>query len=79
MDERQPVARGAEGVDIGDGRLGLAPFRLLLRDRRLAGIPKVLETPKDPEPAADRRNLARLRRLRRLTGTSSPRRGGRGR
>jgi deoxyribonuclease-4 len=63
---------------IGDGRLGLVPFRLLLRDRRLAGIPKVLETPKDPEPAADRRNLARLRRLRPVTGTSSPRRGGRG-
>ena len=61
---------------IGAGRLGLRPFRLLLRDRRLARIPKVLETPKEPEPAADRRNLARLRALRRVTGTPSRRRAG---
>lgn len=49
---------------IGRGCLGLEPFRLLLRDRRLALIPKVLETLKDPEPLADRRDLARLRALR---------------
>lgn len=49
---------------IGQGRLGLTPFRLLLRDRRLGSIPKVLETPKEPEPAADIRNLAVLRALR---------------
>ena len=50
---------------IGRGRLGLRPFRRLLNDPRLARIPKVLETPKEPEPTADRRNLAVLRRLRR--------------
>jgi deoxyribonuclease-4 len=50
--------------NIGKGRLGLTPFRLLLRDRGLARIPKVLETPKEPEPAADIRNLAILRALR---------------
>lgn len=50
---------------IGRGRLGLEPFHLLLADRRLARVPKVLETPKDPEPHADRGNLATLRRLRR--------------
>jgi deoxyribonuclease IV len=50
---------------IGRGRLGLRPFRLLLNDRRFARVPKVLETPKDPEPTADLRNLATLRRLRR--------------
>jgi deoxyribonuclease-4 len=49
---------------IGRGQLGLAPFQWLLGDRRFAGIPKVLETPKEPEPEADRRNLARLRALR---------------
>jgi deoxyribonuclease-4 len=48
---------------IGRGGLGLAPFRRLLRDPRFARVPKVLETPKEPEPAADRRNLAVLRRL----------------
>jgi deoxyribonuclease-4 len=31
---------------IGHGRLGQEPFRLLLRDKRFAAIPKVLETPK---------------------------------
>lgn len=50
---------------IGAGQLGLRPFRWLLRDPRFRRVPKVLETPKDPEPRADRRNLARLRRLRR--------------
>ena len=64
---------------IGRGRLGLAPFRRLLNDRRFAAVPKVLETPKDPEPRMDLANLARLRRLRRATGGSSRRRAGRGR
>jgi deoxyribonuclease-4 len=62
---------------IGRGLLGLTPFRALLNDPRLARIPKVIETDKDPEPAADLRNLATLRRLR-ATETTSRRRGGRG-
>jgi deoxyribonuclease-4 len=61
---------------IGRGFLGLAPFRALLNDPRLARIPKVIETDKDPEPAADLRNLATLRRLR-ATATTSRRRAGR--
>lgn len=64
---------------IGRGRLGLEPFRRLLNDPRFAGIPKVLETPKEPEPRADVRNLARLRGLRRSTATPSHRRAGTGR
>jgi deoxyribonuclease-4 len=60
---------------IGQGALGLAAFRRLLNDPRFARIPKVLETPKEPEPRADLRNLARLRALR-ASATSSPRRGG---
>ncbi len=62
---------------IGLGLLGLTPFRALLNDPRLARIPKGIETDKDPEPAADLRNLATLRRLR-ATETTSRRRGGRG-
>jgi len=46
---------------IGEGEIGEAGFRNLMSDRRLAGIPKILETPKEGE--ADRKNLARLRRL----------------
>jgi deoxyribonuclease-4 len=50
---------------IGRGALGLEPFRRLLNDPQLHAVPKVLETPKEPEPIADRRNLHRLRALRR--------------
>jgi deoxyribonuclease-4 len=60
---------------IGRGALGLAAFRRVLTDPRLARVPKVLETPKEPEPEADLMNLARLRALR-ASATSSPRRGG---
>jgi deoxyribonuclease-4 len=50
---------------IGEGALGLEPFRRLLRDDRLRDIPKLLETPKDDDAVrADRRNLRRLRALR---------------
>jgi deoxyribonuclease IV len=57
--------------NIGRGRLGLRPFRLLLNDPRFRTVPKVLETPKEPEPAADLRNLAVLRRLRGVSAPSS--------
>jgi deoxyribonuclease-4 len=46
---------------IGQGHIGTAGFELLLNDRRLAGLPMVLETPKEDD--ADVRNLAILRRL----------------
>jgi deoxyribonuclease-4 len=60
---------------IGEGRLGLEAFRLLLTDRRLSRVPMILETPKDHDfVQADRRNLGRLRRL--LEG-SGPRRAAR--
>ena len=48
---------------IGEGELGLEPFRLLLNDPRFARIPKVLETPKTVETVSDRRNLRKLRML----------------
>jgi deoxyribonuclease-4 len=49
---------------IGRGKMGVAAFRLLMNDRRFARVPMTLETPKDPEPKADRDALALLRRLR---------------
>jgi deoxyribonuclease-4 len=71
-DARAPLGSGLDRHEhIGQGYLGLPAFRLLLNDPRFAAVPKVLETPKDPEPAADLRNLATLRRLRRVSGTSS--------
>jgi deoxyribonuclease-4 len=63
---------------IGDGSLGLEPFRRLLNDPRFARVPKVLETPKEPEPGADRRNLGTLRRLVKPSAPVSRRPGDRG-
>jgi deoxyribonuclease-4 len=55
---------------IGKGKIGREAFRLLVNHPKLAGIPLILETPKEgpdgkPSPAVDRRNLATLRRLER--------------
>jgi deoxyribonuclease-4 len=50
---------------IGRGRIGSRPFGFFLRDPVFRNVPMVLETPK--EDNADRRNLALLRRLSRLT------------
>ena len=50
---------------IGEGTLGEAPFRRLMRDDRFRGVPKLLETPKgDDVVSNDRRNLALLRSFR---------------
>ena len=68
-DARAPFGSGLDRHEhIGRGFLGLAAFRRLLNDRRFTRVPKVLETPKDPEPTSDLRNLAALRRLRRPLG-----------
>jgi deoxyribonuclease-4 len=49
---------------IGEGRLGSVAFRMFLNDPRFRAIPMILETPKGEDfVTADRRNLARLRRL----------------
>lgn len=53
---------------IGEGTLGLEPFRRLMNDDRLAGVPKVLETPKGEDVvSADLKNLDLLRSLRSRT------------
>lgn len=48
---------------IGKGTIGERGFRNLMTDRRLEGVPKFLETPKDENLDFDRANLATLRRL----------------
>jgi deoxyribonuclease-4 len=53
---------------IGQGHLGLEPFRLLLNDRRFKKIPMYLETPKEADGEfrgveLDQMNLATLRGL----------------
>lgn len=60
------AARGSR-VDrhehIGKGKIGLHAFRAIMRDKRLAKIPKVLETPKDKNLTEDVANLKTLRDL----------------
>jgi deoxyribonuclease-4 len=38
---------------IGEGKIGVEPFRWLLGDRRTAGVPLVLETPQQNYEIAD--------------------------
>jgi deoxyribonuclease-4 len=64
-DAKAPLGSGLDRHEqIGKGALGVGPFAWLVRDRRFAKVPMVLETPKEPEPQADREALALLRRLR---------------
>jgi deoxyribonuclease-4 len=48
---------------IGQGAMGLAPFRFILNDSRFAAIPKILETPKGDNDEMDAVNLKLLREL----------------
>jgi deoxyribonuclease IV len=64
-DAKAPLGSGLDRHEkIGRGRLGRQAFRWLMTDRRFARVPMALETPKDPEPKADRDALALLRKLR---------------
>ena len=64
-DARAPLGSGLDRHEkIGRGHLGVEPFRWLMNDRRFRRVPMALETPKEPEPRADRAALALLRRLR---------------
>jgi deoxyribonuclease IV len=48
---------------IGQGKIGLEGFRLLMNDKRFFKIPKILETPKGKEMLEDIENLKVLRSL----------------
>ena len=64
-DSKTPFASRRDRHElVGEGSLGLEPFRRLMRDPRFAAIPKIIETPKgDDEVTNDRRMLALLRGL----------------
>lgn len=66
-DSKHPMgSRKDRHETLGKGTLGVEPFRSIMLDERLRGVPKILETPKGDDPvAADRKNLRFLRRLRR--------------
>ncbi len=63
-DSKTPFASRRDRHElIGEGSLGIEPFRRVMRDPRFAAIPKILETPKgdDDETTNDLRMLALLR------------------
>jgi deoxyribonuclease-4 len=62
-DSKAPLASKKDRHElIGDGMIGAGPFANIMRDARLAKIPKVLETPKgDDMVTNDRRMLTMLR------------------
>lgn len=65
-DSKHPLgSRKDRHENLGAGTLGPEPFRRIMLDARLAGVPKVLETPKGDDPVAgDLANLAFLRSFR---------------
>jgi len=58
---------------IGEGHIGLAGFRRVLNDPRLAEVPGLLETPKGDDLHEDQENLAVLRGLLDPTPTTTSR------
>ena len=81
-DSKTPVGSRVDRHEhLGRGHLGLGALYCLVNDRRFAGLPMVIETPK-PSDDADRVNLAILRalsgrsrigpRARRLAATPMP-------
>jgi deoxyribonuclease-4 len=63
-DSKKPLGSRVDRHEhIGKGTIGKVGFALILHDARLAGVPKILETPKGNDLKADRMNLETLRRL----------------
>lgn len=65
-DSQKPLgSRVDRHAGIGEGHLGIEPFRYLVNDARFAGLPMILETPKGDEGGVnlDSVHLATLRGL----------------
>jgi len=63
-DSKKPLAsRVDRHQHIGKGEIGLDGFGFLLNDPRFARLPKVIETPKNPDNSWDIENLTTLRSL----------------
>ena len=71
-DSKRPLGSRVDRHEhIGQGCLGLEPFRRIVNDRRFSGLPMLLETPKEERRSAskieidrfDERNLSTLRGL----------------
>lgn len=63
-DSKKPLgSRVDRHQHIGEGELGLEPFRFLLNDPRFKRIPKLIETPKTIHIESDVKNMRTLRGL----------------
>ena len=64
-DSKAPLASKKDRHElIGVGMIGTKPFQRIMTDPRLAGVPKVLETPKGKDLREDVDNMKTLRELR---------------
>ena len=63
--KKPPGSRVDRHEHIGQGHLGLEPFRLLVNDPRFQKVPMIMETPKEGpnDEAMDPVNLRTLRGL----------------
>lgn len=61
--KREKGSRVDRHEHIGKGKIGKTGFRLLMNDDRFKDIPKILETPKEPEMKEDVKNMRVLRRM----------------
>jgi deoxyribonuclease IV len=63
-DSKKPLGSRVDRHDhIGKGLMGLEPFRMIMNDSRLHGIPMILETEKQPDMKEDIENMRVLRSL----------------
>jgi deoxyribonuclease IV len=63
-DSRKPLGSRVDRHEhIGKGMIGKNGFRWLMKDNRIAHIPKILETQKSEDLHEDKRNIGILRRL----------------
>jgi deoxyribonuclease IV len=63
-DSKTPLGSRVDRHDhIGKGRIGLAPFREIMRSGEFSAIPKVLETPKKEDLKEDVENLRVLKEM----------------
>jgi deoxyribonuclease IV len=63
-DSKKPLGSRVDRHEhIGKGLIGLTGFRMLMNDRRLAGVPKILETEKSDDMHEDVENMALLTSL----------------
>ena len=64
-------SRGDRHEGIGEGKIGIKAFELIMNDKRLLHIAKILETPKDKGLEKDIENM-KILKARIKQGKSSP-------